>query len=206
MNKNILQSVSVSTDASSVACGVDLAHNVQNISIPMPSSVNGSCIAVKPLSAREKIVKRTNSHKSDDTHLAVSTDSCADGSAIIALSDAPVNRPGSLGRRRRMRSPLVRGSAKCSSLKAAEARLHFYLGGLAPGISTADVLDYLRSSSVIGVECVALPSKRPSDYSAFRVSVPAGSRDALLRPELWASGVSLRKYYFPRSPRITDKP
>lgn len=71
-----------------------------------------------------------------------------------------------------------------------------------PETRTQDLKVHLNDYDITvnELDCISHPDSR---YKSFRLSVPSRSLEDVLDPELWPSGVKVRKYIAPASERGT---
>lgn len=97
--------------------------------------------------------------------------------------------------RKRQQQPIVRGSATGNSnIKAATKYAHFHVFRLEPNLSTEDLEAYLKSKKVEDVKCLKITSKRPEEYSSFKVTVPSRLENLILDPMTWPQDVCVNRF------------
>lgn len=91
---------------------------------------------------------------------------------------------------------VICGRDTSSVIKSAPRISHLHVYNLEPTLSTDVLVDYLKSRSIEGVECVKLQSKYPERYSSFKVSFPHKYHDRMIKPEFWPEDVRVNRFLF----------
>lgn len=81
-------------------------------------------------------------------------------------------------------------------IKGAIQFNHLHVYGLDPSTNEEDLIAFLKQNSFIDVKCEKLKSRRPEEYSSFKVSVRSDDFDRLNAPELWPVGVKFNRFLF----------
>ncbi|KAK9680742.1 hypothetical protein QE152_g38853 [Popillia japonica] len=124
------------------------------------------------------------------------------GTETNRLLDMEINRPPNTDKnnwkvatRQRQQLPIVRGSAtESTNIKAATKYAHFHVYRLEPNSSSEDLEAYLKSKKVENVKCLKVTSKRPEEYSSFKVTVPSRLENLILDPMTWPQDVCVNRF------------
>lgn len=79
---------------------------------------------------------------------------------------------------------------------------HFHVTNLDPSVTVDTLMSYLKQF-VLGVKVIALPSRYPSNYSSFKVSVPVSDVQSILNQDIWPKDVKVNWFFLPRRPQTT---
>lgn len=89
----------------------------------------------------------------------------------------------------------IRGSDKsATSLKGAVQFSHYHVFRLEPTITSDNIIQHLNSKKINDVKCEQLQSKHPTEYSSFKVSVPATFSEEIMKPETWPENVCINRF------------
>ncbi|KAK9730436.1 hypothetical protein QE152_g15238 [Popillia japonica] len=99
-------------------------------------------------------------------------------------------------RSRNLNDKVVRGSGSGMTLKGVTTYRYFHICGLDPETMNEEVIKHLKEHNFRDIKCEKLLSKRPEEYSSFKVAVPVEESISFENPEIWPYGVRINKYFF----------
>ena len=98
--------------------------------------------------------------------------------------------------RRGRRSNTIQGTATESlPIEGAVNFHHFHVFQVAPHVTEATMLKYLTDKEFTKVKCEKMRSKRPDEYSSYKISVPADQSEKLKQPEVWPKNVRINRFF-----------
>lgn len=90
---------------------------------------------------------------------------------------------------------IIRGTdKKTTGIKVADRYAHFHVFGLHTDTSPQELTDYLTCKGITSVTCLKVISKRPEEYSSFKVSVNYNDREKITDPGNWPEGVGINPF------------
>lgn len=69
----------------------------------------------------------------------------------------------------------------------------------------ANLLENYLKSDFPEVQCSALESKYPNDYSSFKVCINSSNIERAMKPEMWPAGAYVAKFFQKRTARADKK-
>lgn len=81
-------------------------------------------------------------------------------------------------------------------LKGEKRYGHLRVYGLDLKTTDKDIIQYLESKQFANVNCEKLVSRRPQEYSSFKLSFPLKDLEHINNSELWPEGVKLNHFFF----------
>ena len=93
-------------------------------------------------------------------------------------------------------SNYIGGTAKNLSIKGAEKLAHMHLYGLSVDTTADDLIKHLNAQNILNTKCEALISKRPDEYTSYKISCKMEDLEKLKNPEIWPEGVRLNRFLF----------
>lgn len=101
--------------------------------------------------------------------------------------------------KRYRKSNIIYGTAESNcNIKAVAKYAHLHVYRLDPKLSLEEMDDYLKSQNISNAKLEKLPSKRPEEYSSFRVSVPMDIMNDVKNPSLWPKDACINRFFFHR--------
>lgn len=98
-------------------------------------------------------------------------------------------------RRRKRSSRAVVGTADDKSIRGVPRMAHVHAYRLHPSTNAEDLSAFLLDAGFTGITCSALTSRRPNDYSSFKVSLPFDQLPNIRNPTLWPSGAKIDRFF-----------
>lgn len=98
--------------------------------------------------------------------------------------------------RKRKRNIIQGTASNGSSIKGAERYAHLHIYGLDVHTSIADIEKHLEENKILNCKCEQLQSRRPTEYSSFKISCKMEELDKIKSPDLWPMGVKLNRFFF----------
>ncbi|KAK9876122.1 hypothetical protein WA026_011239 [Henosepilachna vigintioctopunctata] len=88
------------------------------------------------------------------------------------------------------------GHSSKLAIKGIKLLGHVHICKLDPNLTEDCLKDYLNNSGFKDVQCIKLQSRRPEEYSSFRISVPREDLELLKKPEIWPEGSRINPFLF----------
>ncbi|KAK9729729.1 hypothetical protein QE152_g15787 [Popillia japonica] len=79
---------------------------------------------------------------------------------------------------------------------ARYAHLHVSSYRLDPSLTVEELDNYLKSRNILNAKLEKLQSKRPDEYSSFRVSVPMDVIEDVKNPATWPKDACINRFFF----------
>lgn len=98
--------------------------------------------------------------------------------------------------RRSDRTIVGSGKAEEMSIKGVPKYGYLHVCKLDPTLKSEMIIKHLNKKGFTGILCEKLESKRPGEYSSFKITVPADKFEALKSPDLWPEGSRLNHFLF----------
>ena len=114
---------------------------------------------------------------------------------VMSKQDSDEDGEFKLVVRKRQRSKTtIRGTGSNTNLEGSRIYSHFHIFNLAPKTTTEDVLEHLKNNSIANAKCEAMKSRRPEEYSSFKISVLMTDEENVRKPDFWPKGVCLNRF------------
>lgn len=98
--------------------------------------------------------------------------------------------------RKRRGKQIIHGcSPDACTIKGAVRYEHFHVFRLDPSVDANDLEQFLISRNLNGVKCYPLNSRRPEEYSSFKVSVPSNLVEDFKKPDTWPENVCVNRFF-----------
>ncbi|KAK9878160.1 hypothetical protein WA026_021176 [Henosepilachna vigintioctopunctata] len=102
-----------------------------------------------------------------------------------------------VSRKKQKSKSLVGTGGGCNILiKGVKQLCHTHVCKLSPDLTAENIIHHLNKNNLDDVRCVKLSSKRPEEYSSFRVSVPVDDKNKIRNPDIWPLGVRISPFLF----------
>lgn len=92
------------------------------------------------------------------------------------------------------RNNSVFGTTENTSIKGVQSYVHYHICKLEPEVEAENIVEYLKGKNINSVKCEKIASKRPDEYSSFKVSVPHTHKEQMLDPQLWPINVCINPF------------
>ncbi|KAK9871477.1 hypothetical protein WA026_012851 [Henosepilachna vigintioctopunctata] len=97
---------------------------------------------------------------------------------------------------RKPRGIIRTGKGGKLSIKGIKLLGHIQVCKLDPSLTENQMVNYLRENGFGDVHCVKLQSRRPDEYSSFRISGPREEIELLKNPTMWHLGSRINPFLF----------
>lgn len=94
------------------------------------------------------------------------------------------------------RSIIGTGQASNFSIKGSKQLVHLHICRVDPEVTEGELILHLNQNRFSDVQCSKLESKRPEEYSSFKISVPRAKIEKIKNPEIWPEGVQINPFLF----------
>lgn len=90
------------------------------------------------------------------------------------------------------------GSGKGSKISIESAPLfhYFHICRLHPNLGEEDLMKHLSVNGFSDVKCSKLNSRRPEEYSSFKIGVPISKSKDFKNPDVWPEGVRINDFLY----------
>lgn len=92
------------------------------------------------------------------------------------------------------KSILGSGKGAKISIEAAPKFKYIHVCNLHPSLGEEILTQHLVANGFSEVNCKKLDSRRPDEYSSFKVGVPSGEFEALKHPDIWPEGSRINNF------------
>lgn len=151
------------------------------------------------ISKVEKIKKPQQDQLPSNSKLAEtkdSTNSCPSTSESQKIKEDEFITVRNKKPRRIDRSIVGSGKPDGMSIKGALKYGYLHVCKLEPSLQPEILVKHLNTKGFNDIICEKLESKRPKEYSSFKITVPAQNFEDLKKPELWPEGSRINHFLF----------
>ena len=143
-------------------------------------------------------VKQASSNLSNKRPMTQSDDSSSSDTPLDVRDNRPKFRPHNEWNIVGVRNHSGRGLAP-----AKRRNLDLFVGGCSVDASEEEVKDHCKD---LGIEIKAIETltTKVNWYKPFKITVEAEDREKLLKPDAWAKGIFVRKFFKPREKKNED--
>lgn len=99
------------------------------------------------------------------------------------------------------RSIIGSGKGPKIGIEAAPRFSFVHVCRLHPTLGEDILVEHLKANGFSDVTCLKLESRRPEEYSSFKVGVPTRDFEALKNPEIWPEGSKINNFLLHLSQR-----
>ncbi|KAK9871499.1 hypothetical protein WA026_012870 [Henosepilachna vigintioctopunctata] len=97
-----------------------------------------------------------------------------------------------------LRNKIIRGTGqeKNMIIKGIKQLSHTHICKLDPNLKEQDIIQHVKANGINDVQCIKLDSRKPDEYSSFRISVPKNDTEKLRNADIWPEGVIVSPFLF----------
>ncbi|KAK9872182.1 hypothetical protein WA026_016236 [Henosepilachna vigintioctopunctata] len=88
------------------------------------------------------------------------------------------------------------GQGNKVTIKGVMAYSHLHICKLDPNLTEEEIIQYLRDNDFTDIRCVKLVSRRPEEYSSFKISAPREVVESLKNPDIWPVGSRINPFLY----------
>lgn len=139
---------------------------------------------------------RTSSNSNSSIKKKNNSNSISDKNTPQAISEGGFTMVKNRKSRRMDRSIVGSGMADDMLIKGVPKYGYLHVCKLDPTLKSEKLARYLDNKGFTGVICEKLESKRPKEYSSFKLTVPAQQFENIKNPNLWPEGSRISHFLF----------
>lgn len=98
------------------------------------------------------------------------------------------------GKTKNKKNTAIYGTTENTSIKGVHSYIHYHVCKLEPTVRAEDIIEYLKEKNILNVKCEKITSRRPDEYSSYKVSVPYIYKENILDPQLWPANVCINPF------------